>query len=164
VTVAENKKQGGNVIVLTFIIALLLVVFPLPDVVRPYRPEWATLVLIYWCMALPSRVNIGIAWLVGLFIDVLTGTLLGQHAMAMAIVAFVTVKLHKQIRVYPPWQQALSVFTLVALGQLFVVWIKGITGDSPQSWNYWAPSFTSALIWPWVFFVLRDVRRKFRVN
>lgn len=161
---AEDKRQGGKLIALTFIIALFLVVFPLPDIARPFRPEFATLVVIYWCMALPSRVNIGIAWIVGLFIDVLTGTLLGQHAIAMAIVAFVTVKLHKQIRVYPTWQQSLSVFTLVALGQLLVVWIKGIAGDSPQTWQYWAPSFTSALVWPWVFIILRDMRRKFRIS
>lgn len=161
---AENKRQGGKAIFLTIVIALLLTVFPLPDWARPYRPEFATLVLIYWCMALPSRVNIGIAWLTGLFIDVLTGALLGQHALALALVAFVTVKLHKQIRVYPRWQQSLSVFTLIALGELLIVWIKGITGESPQSWNYWAPSFTSALLWPWVFYMLRDIRRKFRVS
>ena len=161
---AENKKEGGKVIALTFILALLLVVFPMPDILRPFRPEWATLVLIYWCMALPSRVNIGIAWIVGLFIDVLTGTLLGQHALAMAIVAFVTVKLHKQIRVYPMWQQVLSVFTLVALGQLLIVWIKGITGESPQTWLYWAPSITTAILWPWAYVFLRNIRRRYSVN
>ncbi|MDX1811856.1 MAG: rod shape-determining protein MreD, partial [Gammaproteobacteria bacterium] len=53
---------------------------------------------------------------------------------------------------------------LVALGQLLVVWVKGITGDSPQSWTYWAPSFASAIIWPWVFVFLRSLRRKFRVS
>ena len=121
------------------------------------------LVLIYWCLALPGKVNIGIAWIVGLFLDVLTGTLLGQHALALAVVAFVTAKLHKQVRVYPIWQQALSVFTLVALGQLLVVWIKGIIGESPQTWLYWAPSITSAVIWPWIFVMLRSVRRKFRI-
>ncbi len=161
---AQTKKQGGKVIVFTLVVALLLVVFPLPDALRPFRPEWATLVLIYWCMALPNRVNIGIAWLVGLLVDVLTGSLLGEHALAMAIVVFFTIKLHKQIRVYPLWQQALSIFTLVALGQLLVVWVKGITGESPQSWLYWAPSLTSAIIWPWVFIMLRGVRRKFRVS
>lgn len=160
---AENKKQGGNVIFVTFVVALFLTVLPLPEWGRAYRPEFVTLVLIYWCLALPARVNIGIGWIAGLFIDVLTGTLLGQHALALAMVAFVTVKLHKQIRIYPIWQQALTVFTLVALGQLLIVWIKGITGESPQSWTYWAPSVTSAVIWPWIFVFLRGVRRKFRV-
>ena len=161
---ADNKKQGGKIIFLTFLFALLLTVVPLPEWARAFRPEFVALVVIYWCLALPSRVNIGVAWIAGLFVDVLTGTLLGQHALALAIVAFVTAKLHKQIRVYPLWQQALTVCTLVALGQLLIVWIKGITGESPQSWTYWAPSVTSALIWPWVFMSLRNIRRKFRVS
>jgi len=161
--VAEVRKQGSKVIFVTLLLAMLLTVMPLPDWLRPYRPEWITVVLIYWCLALPIRVNVGIAWIMGLLVDVLTGSLLGQHALSTAIVAFIAVKLHKQIRVYPLWQQALSVFTLVALGQLIVVWIKGIVGDSPGSWDYWAPSLTSALIWPWIFVLLRDVRRRYRV-
>lgn len=160
---AEIKKRGGKIIFFTLLFALVLMIMPLPEWLRPFRPEWVTLAIIYWCLALPSRVNIGIAWLMGLIVDVLTGTLLGQHALAMAIVAFFTVRLHKQIRVYPLWQQSLSVFTLVALGQLLVVWIRGIAGDSPDSWLYWGPSLTSALVWPVVFLFLRDIRRKFRV-
>lgn len=160
---AEVKKQGGKVVFATFVIAMILTIMPLPDFLRPYRPEWVALVLIYWCIATPTKVNIGIAWISGLFIDVLTGTLLGQHALALAVIAFVAVKLHKQIRVYPLWQQALSVFTMIALGQLLIVWIKGIVGESPQTWVYWAPSITSAFIWPWVFVFLRGLRRSYRI-
>jgi len=161
---ANMKKHGGKAILASFIVAMFLMVLPLPEWLRPFRPEWVTLVLIYWCLALPNRVNIGFAWIAGLFVDVLTGTLMGQHALAMAVVAFVTVKLHKQIRVYPLWQQALSVFTMVALGQLLVVWIKGIIGESPQSWLYWAPSITSAIIWPWIFVLMRNLRRRYKVS
>jgi len=160
---AEIKKQGGKVVFATFVLAMLLTIMPLPEWLRPYRPEWVALVLIYWCIATPIKVNIGVAWIAGLCMDVLTGTLLGQHALALAVIAFVAVKLHKQIRVYPLWQQALSVFTMIALGQLLIVWIKGIAGESPQTWVYWAPSITSAFIWPWVFVFLRNLRRSYRI-
>lgn len=161
---ADIRKHGGKTILISFVVAMFLIILPLPEWLREFRPEWVTLVVIYWCLALPNRVNIGFAWIAGLFVDVLTGTLMGQHALSMAVVAFVTVKLHKQIRVYPLWQQALSVFTMVALGQLLVVWIKGIIGESPQSWLYWAPSVTSAIVWPWVFVVLRSLRRRYKVS
>lgn len=161
---ADIRRHGGKVILVSFVVAMFLMVLPLPEWLRAFRPEWVTLVVIYWCLALPARVNIGFAWLAGLLVDVLTGTLMGQHALSMAVVAFVTVKLHKQIRVYPVWQQALSVFTMVALGQLLVVWIKGIIGESPQSWLYWAPSITSAIVWPWVFVMLRSLRRRYKVS
>lgn len=160
---SEIQQRGGGAIVITFAIALGLTALPLPEWARAFRPEWVTLVLVYWCLALPSRVNVGIGWIIGLFTDVITGNLLGQHALSLAVVAFVTVKVHKQVRVYPLWQQALSVFVLVALSQLLVVWVKGIIGQAPDDWVYWAPSVTSALLWPWVYIVMRDVRRKFRV-
>ncbi len=159
----EPKRQGGQIVATTFVIAMFLTIMSLPEWSRVFRPEWVALVLIYWCIATPTKVNIGVAWLAGLSIDVLTGTLLGQHALALSIVAFFTVKLHKQIRVYPLWQQALSVFILVALGQLVIVSIQGIIGEAPKSWLYWAPSVTSAMIWPLVFFLLRGLRRSFNI-
>jgi rod shape-determining protein MreD len=161
---AEQKRHGSGIIIVTFLLALVLSIVPLPDWGEWLRPQWVALVLVYWCLALPGRVNVGAGWLAGLVVDVMQGTLLGQHAMAFAVVAFVTVKLHKQIRVYPLWQQSLSVFTLIALCQLLVVWVRGIVGQAPDSWLYWIPSITSALIWPWMFLLLRDVRRKFRVS
>lgn len=162
---SENKRKSGtNIIVLTFLLGMLLQILPMPNWANLIRPEWVALILIYWCLALPNRVNVGIGWLVGLFMDVILGNLLGQYALTYAIIAFIAVKLHKQIRIYPLWQQALSVFTIVALSQLLIAWIKGIIGQAPDTWLYWIPSLTSALFWPWVYLVMRDVRRKFRVS
>jgi rod shape-determining protein MreD len=160
----NRAPRGMGIIALTFAIALGLTVLPLPEWAAPFRPAWVLLVLIYWCLALPNRINIGAGWLAGLCMDVMTGALLGQFALAYAVVAFLAVKLHQQIRVYPLWQQALSIFTLVALAQLLSVWVLGIIGQSPNSWLYWMPSVSSALLWPWLFLILRDTRRKFRVS
>jgi len=159
----DVKRQGGKIVVITFVAALLMAIMPLPEWSRVFRPEWVSLVIIYWCIALPEKVNIGTAWIAGLCMDVLTGTLLGQHALAFSVIAYLSVKLHKQIRIYPLWQQALSVFILIAFGQLLILWIQGLTGESSASWGYWASSVTSALIWPVVFMLLRSVRRSFRV-
>lgn len=157
------RHHAGWVIVLSFVTAFLLTILPLPDWAGPFRPEWAALVLIYWCMALPQRVGVGVGWLAGLFLDVLKGALLGQYALSLALIAYVVLKLHRRIRVFPLWQQAFSILTLLALGQLLVAWSDGIAGRPPKDWLYWAPSVTGMLLWPWVFVVLRDVRRRFRV-
>jgi rod shape-determining protein MreD len=161
---AVNNHHGGMVIFTSFVIAMLLVALPLPEWAQQLRPDWALLVLIYWCMALPERFGIGLSWLVGLFIDVLTGALLGQHALAYAVVAFVVMKLHKRVRVFPLWQQALLVLILSLLSQLLTLWIKGAIDRVPGSWTYWLPSITSTLIWPWAFLLMRDIRRRFRVQ
>lgn len=159
----DVKRQGGKIVAITFIAALLMAIMPLPEWSRVFRPEWVSLVIIYWCIAIPDKVNIGTAWILGLCMDVLTGTLLGQHALAFSVIAYISVKLHKQIRIYPLWQQALSVFILIAFGQLLILWIQGLTGESGATWAYWASSMTSALIWPIVFMLLRSAQRNFRI-
>lgn len=159
-----KASHGYGLILLTFLLALMLTVIPLPQWAAAFRPEWIAMVLIYWCMALPERVGVGTAWLIGLLLDVLTGALLGQHALALALVAFLTLKLYQRIRVFPLWQQALSILVLVAMQQMVSLWVKGVIGLAPDNWTYWMPSFTSMLLWPWLFIILRDFRRRFSIN
>ena len=156
--------RGQWFIPLTFLIAFAVTYLPLPLWIDRFWPDWVSLVLIYWCLALPQRVNVGTAWVVGLFQDAAAGTLLGQHALALAVIAFLTVKTHQRIRVNPLWQQALSVLGLLIINQLLVSWIDGITGYPPQSWWYLAPAFGGMLWWPWLFIALRDLRRRFRIS
>jgi len=159
-----TRHQGGMIVFSSFVLALLLTMLPLPTWAQAFRPEWVALVLIYWCMALPSRISIGWAWVAGLMLDVTLGNLLGLHALSLTIVAFLTIKLYQRIRVYPLGQQALAVLILIAMHQLLTLWILGIIGKTPGSWTYWLPSISSAILWPWLFIVMRGARRHFRVT
>ncbi len=150
-------------ILLSFVMALLLTLVPMPDWVDRLRPQWVTMVLIYWCMALPERVNVGTGWLLGLFLDVSQGTLLGQHALALGLTAFVTVTVHMRLRVLPLWQQSGTVLLVLLLSRLVVDWINGFSGHPPTDWWYLSRPLTSMLLWPWTFVILRDLRRRFQV-
>lgn len=156
--------KGVICICWSFILALMLTILPLPLWAAWARPECVLLVIIYWTIALPNRVSIGIAWLMGLLLDVISGTLLGEHALAMALVAYITISLHRRLRVYPLWQQASFVFALVFLYQLIIFILQGMIGQLPQTFLYWLPSLTSMLFWPWVFIVLRDWRRYYKMK
>lgn len=160
---ALARRHGGSIIILTLLAALMLTTVPLPDDLRILRPDWVLLVLIYWCMALPHRVGVGFSWLLGLLTDVLTGMLLGQHALAYSIVIYLTLKLHQRLRLYPLWQQALSILVLLTLSQLLLLWINGMIGRPIHSWLYWMPSLLGAFLWPFIFIFLRGLRRAFRV-
>lgn len=159
-----TPHHGGMVIVASFALALVLTVVPLPDGVQHLRPPWATLVLVYWSIALPDRVGVGIAWGLGILLDVLTGTLLGQHALGLSVVAFVAVKLHQRIRLFPRWQQSLTVLIILLVDRLLALWVSGAAGDPPPSFWYWAPAVVGMLLWPWVFIILRELRRRFEVT
>lgn len=156
--------RGSLMILLTFCVALILTILPLPEWAGPYRPQWVTLVLIYWTMALPHRVGVGIGFTAGILLDVLTGTLLGQHALGLSVVAFATLKLHQRVRVFPLWQQSLVVLVLLVVDHLLALWVMGAINQRPPGLIYWAVPPIGALLWPWVFVVLRDLRRRFHVR
>lgn len=147
----------------SFLIALVLALMPVPLWAEDFRPDWVMLVLIYWCMAAPERVNVGTGFVLGLILDVLYGSLLGLHALSNSLIAFLTIKLHLKLRMFPRWQQAVAVGTLLLVDQLLELWIRGMVGKAPGSFSYWTPSIVGIVIWPWLFVILRDVRRRFKV-
>lgn len=157
-------QRGGGVILLSFIVALALTIVPLPDMLEVARPDWVVMVLVYWVMALPHRIGIGIAWIVGLFVDVVRDTLLGEYAIALAIIAFIVIHLHQRLRVFPVWQQALTVALLIILQYILVFWIKGITGELPNFWMMLLPAFSTLIFWTPVYLILRQVRRRYQIS
>ncbi len=56
--------------------------------------------------------------------------------------------------------------TLAALlvERLLGLWVIGATGQPTPTLWYWAPTLVGTLLWPWVYIVLRDVRRRFKVT
>lgn len=158
-----DQPRGGWVIMASYVVAFLLTVMPMPEWARYWRPDWVVLVHIYWCMALPRRIGVGVGWSLGIVLDVFKGALFGQHAIGMAIISYVVLQTHQRIRVFPLVQQAIIVFFLITLVRLLVLWVKGIMGHAPDDIAYWFPSIMGMLLWPWVFVILRDLRRRFGI-
>ena len=148
----------------TTIVAFMLAIMPLPDWAIEFRPDWVTLVLIYWAMAVPSRIGVTVAWLAGLLLDVSYGTLMGQHAIGMVIVIYFIHIQHQRLRVASLLQQAIVIFVLLLIKQLLILWVDGMVGRAPDSWLFFMPAITSTLLWPWTYLILRDIRRKFTVS
>jgi rod shape-determining protein MreD len=148
------------VIYLSVVVGLILLILPLPDWVQIYRPDWIALILIYWSMALPKRVGLWSALVVGLFVDSLLGTLLGQHALALIVIVFINLNVYQRIRVLSLPQQALYLFGLLVISQFITAWVDGILGLSVPLRAFFGAPFIGMLMWPWVFVILRDIRRK----
>ena len=166
--VVESRSNGLFVIAVTILLGMILAVMPVPQFVPPelgyLRPDWVAMVLIYWVIALPHRVGIITAWVVGLIMDVLLGSLVGQHALSFVVVAYISANLYQRLRMFSVWQQALIVFAILGLNQLINFWVESIAGLSEWSMWFLLPSIAGALLWPWVFLMLRFLRRKFQVN
>jgi len=148
------------VIYLTLLVALVLMILPLPDWVQIYRPNWMALVMIYWSMALPKRVGLWFAFFSGIILDTSLGTLLGQHTLALVLIIAINVNFYQRIRVLALAQQSIYVFVLLLINQVVVAWVEGFLGRSTPLLAFFGAPFIGMLIWPWVFVVLRDIRRK----
>src|SRR5690606_18422456 len=118
----SEGRIGRLRITATVIVALIAAVAPLPHSLDAARPDLLLLLVIYWALSAPRITGLLFAWLCGLAIDLLKGTTLGQHALAFALVAFLTHKFQLRMRIFPIWQQTLTVSMLLALYQFLVFW------------------------------------------
>ena len=161
-----NRAGGARrlPVIITIIVALMLMVLPLPDAVEPFRPDWVMLTLIYWAMMMPRTWSVGSAWIVGLLLDVAQGTILGQHALALCFVVFVTVRFHLLMRVFPMQQLTATIFALLALYQFILFWINGVAGIDVAAINYWAPVISGTALWPVVTTLLAGVRMRVQLG
>lgn len=161
----QTKTHATWVIALTLFIAYLLAIVPFPDWAMNYRPEWVPMVLIYWTMALPYRIGIGWAFVAGLLLDILEGSILGVNALALVIIAYITLSLHQRLRMFTAVQQAGLVFALVGLNLMVCHWLLLVTEQTVSSnMMFLMAALTSAIIWPSIFQLLRQTRRSFAVR
>ncbi|MCR9105823.1 MAG: rod shape-determining protein MreD [Gammaproteobacteria bacterium] len=160
----DSQGSGYGFILLTFFIACVLAVVPLPGWLMWGRPEWVALALIYWTIALPHRVGILTALVMGVALDVLEGAVLGQNAFSLTVVTALALVLYQRVRVYSLAQQAAVVFVLIGINQLICQWVQNLQGVGARSLFFLLPALTSALLWPVVLTVLRGLRRHYQVS
>lgn len=160
-----QRPHGTWFIALTLLIAGMLGVMPLPPWLEVWRPEWIALVLVYWVIALPHRIGLFTAWFVGLFIDVLEGSLLGLNAVVMTLIAYVALSLYQRLRMFTPLQQSTTILMLIGVTQLLIFWVLTATGqNTPQNLIFVVSAVSSALVWPLIFVLLRFGRRALKVT
>lgn len=159
-----RRSHGLGFIYLSLLVALLLTVMPMPQQVKLFRPDWALLVVLYWTLALPGRVNILTAFVLGFLTDVLVGTVLGVNALAFSVVTFIVAVNHLKIRNFSVIQQALLLGLFLALYHLLLFWLSHfLTGVYFLPAYLW-PVLTGMLVWPWLFWLLRRYRRQFKIQ
>jgi rod shape-determining protein MreD len=159
--IGEGYVSGWRVFV-SVLAALALTIFHLPQWLDILRPDILLLVVIYWSLTAPRIAGLTFAWLCGFAIDVNTGVVFGQHALAFLLVATITHSYQLRMRIFPIWQQAFAVFLLLAVYQFAVFWIDGIIGKPVTTGLRWIPVLTGALLWPVAVAVLDTWNRRRR--
>jgi len=162
--VSRDRNSRRLPVLITLLVGLMLTIVPLPDAIEAFRPSWLALLLIFWAIQLPRTWSVGTAWFVGVVLDVSYGTLLGQHALALCLIVFATVRFHLLMRVFPLSQLSATIFALLALYQFILYWVNGVAGVSAPAITYWAPVISGTVIWPFFYTFLSGVRYRSRAG
>ncbi|MCC4264899.1 rod shape-determining protein MreD [Oceanimonas baumannii] len=151
-------------IMFSLLLALMLSILPLPELIAPFRPDWLLIILIYWAIALPHRANVGTAFVAGLLLDLLLGSVLGVRALALVIPIYLAASQFQRMRNYSVWQQAFVVGGLVMLNKLLIFWTAYLHSDTQVDYHYFWSIVSSMVFWPWIFLLLRKCRRRFSLS
>lgn len=160
----SERMNAYWVILASLLFAAVLAVLPLTRALLWWRPEWILLVLVYWTIALPHRVGLVTALIVGLFVDVMEGAVIGQNMLSLSVVVTLAGLMYQRLRVFTLVQQSSVIFLLAGLHQLITQWLQGLQGGAVPGFGFLFPALSTALLWPLLMPLLRELRRSYKVH
>ncbi len=158
----KPSRESRSLIFLTVVSAILLTLLPAPEVLVPFKPYWVALVVVYWSLETHDVISMGLAFLIGLVLDALSGSLMGLHALSLIVMVFLVQRFRSRLRFFPPWQQALSVLALLVNDRIILIWIAVLLGEPLPTWKHWLPPLVGMALWPWLFLFLDRIRARMR--
>ena len=129
-----------------------------------FSPDWTQLFLIYWVLATPMNIGLFSSWIIGLLVDVIIGSTLGINALMYTIVSFLITKIHHIVRYITVFQQSIVIFFILLIKVTFILWVEAMLSIDNQGFSIYWGCLTSALFWPFVFYFLRNIRRRYNIS
>ncbi len=160
----SRARAGGSLLWASLLMAFALALWPLPDYLAAFRPNGLALVLCYWVLEAPQRAGLGLAFGLGLCADLVFGTLLGEQALRLCVIAFILLRFRAQIRYFTLLQQALAILALLLNDRIVVLMTRALSGEGWPPPSFWFAPLVGALIWPWIFLLLDDLRLRLRAR
>lgn len=145
---------------LSLLIALFLQLTALPDAIAAARPLWIPMVLVYWALTEPRVPTLLGAFLIGIVLDVLYNSVLGQHSTGLVLLVYLMIRLSSVFILFPLWQSTIALIPAWAGYCLLMMVIDHLSRHVGDPWLRWTPAVTSILAWPLVYsFLERHARR-----
>lgn len=144
-----NKKINNLIFVWSMmLLTTMMTIMPLPNFFYGIRIEWISLAVIFFSMMNVSLMGVIAAWTIGLLLDLLQGGLLGENALILSVISYLSYRFRFQVRVYPDWQLMIVTLFFLSFGNLISLWIRGFSGRIIFITEEWLSILIAALIWP----------------
>jgi rod shape-determining protein MreD len=147
---------------LSVALGIVLGIVPLPDAIAPMRPYFLGLILTYWLLETPDRVGMGAAFTIGLIGDLAFGTLIGEQALRLTVLAFIVQRFRARLRFFPLWQQSLAVFALLVNDRVIAAAVRMALGENVPRWPFWLSPLLALPLWPWLVVLFDTLRMRAR--
>lgn len=142
-----KMPASASLIFFSLLGAYLLDVLPWAGAWLLARPDFVLLVLVFWTVHEPRAVGQGVAFMVGLLMDVSDSMLLGQHAFAYVLAVYGAQVLRVRILSFHMPEQTLHVAILALAASVMMLALNLLLGaDFPGFMFFVSPALT-ALLW-----------------
>ena len=159
-----NKRLNNLIFVWSImLLTTMMTIMPLPEFFHGIRIEWVSLAIIFFSMMNVSLMGVITAWTIGLLLDLLQGGLLGENALILSIISYLSYRFRFQVRVYPDWQLMIVTLIFLSFGNLISLWIRGFSGRMLFVTEEWLSIFIAALIWP-IFMRLTEILQNYFIE
>ncbi|MFP5392858.1 MAG: rod shape-determining protein MreD [Gammaproteobacteria bacterium] len=123
-------------------------------------PDFVALVLVFWGIHQPRKVGIGVAFGMGLLMDVHEASLLGENALAYTLLSYLAIMIHRRVLWFPVMTQALHVFPLLLLTQAIQVLVRLFASGRFTGWLVFIESAIAVALWPVITWLLLAPQRR----
>jgi rod shape-determining protein MreD len=159
--VSRNRSSHG-LFWGSLLLAVLAGLAPFPEAVAVLKPWFLGLVMVYWLLEAPERAGLGLAFALGVAADLIFGTLFGEQALRLVMLAFIVQRFRPRLRFFPLWQQAFAVGALLLNDRVIAAAVRLLVGDGLPPATFWLSPLVGMLLWPWLFLLLDQLRLKGR--
>ena len=152
-----------GLIFFSLVIAFMLSVLPWSGTWLLARPDFVVLVLLFWTLHEPRSAGQGMAFAMGLLMDVSDSMLLGQHAFAYVIAVFGAQVLRVRILTFGLGEQTLHVLGIMVVTSVVMLLLNLLLGaDFPGAAYFISPVVTAFLWGPvnWLLYMPAVRRRR----
>ena len=137
-------------VMITFLAGLILTIMPLPDMLVQFRPPWILLILLYMQFYLPHYFNVTLIFILGLMLDSLLATVIGEHALILCVVAWLATSKTRRFALFSIGQQMIFIAFFAMVYQIGIALIDSFLGYRATLESILGAGLVSVLVWPWL--------------